>query len=449
VTELIHDLLFNGSGCHASWWEAVLIIPLIGEGIKCALGSVALNVFLWITEILVKLIVLIAILIALFRLWFQLIKTYLTFIIFVILGPLWIVLGLIPGRPMGFEKWLRIEFANLAVFPVVAFLLVFARVIKDAIPNAAAQTVFVPPLVGNQNLSTFSDLMAFGAILLAPTIPDLIRSQLKAKSQNNLGAAVAGTALAGAAAFSAPGKRIWENLNHRNPTTGEPEGALAVRKQQLWEKTPYFGKRAVAKKASLRQIHRGVDDDNNPVTMADHRRLMAKSVAAQNTENANGGRAARKSATRDAVRDTRSQTKVGRAINRAGDARTAATAPVRTAGTEARTRAQGFLGRAFSRVRGRASGTTGIPGTDGATGGTGTSPLPSYPRPPRVPRTSGTTPPAPHGGSTTGGATTAPVTPTKRKGLRAAYTRWRNNGRRKSRSNRGGRLGDPRDTDND
>src|SRR5258708_33078811 len=109
------------------------------------------------------------------------------------MGPIWIVLGLIPGRPMGFEKWLRIIFSNLAVCPLVAFLLVFARVIVDAVPagGGAQGTFFVPPLVGNPSLATFSDLMGFGAIMIAPSIPDLIKERMKATGQGKYGATIA------------------------------------------------------------------------------------------------------------------------------------------------------------------------------------------------------------------------------------------------------------------
>ena len=276
VTNTIHDLLFSNSGCHISFWDALFIVPALGDAVKCAVGGVALNVFLWLTELIVKIIILVAILVALFRLWFELIKTYLTFLIFVILGPLWIVLGLIPGRPMGFEKLIRIQFANLAVFVIVAYMIVFARVISDSVSNLNPQNVFIPPLVGNPNIASFKFLMSFGIILLLPTIPNLIKSQLKAKSQNNLGAAVGAMAGVGAAAVTAPGKKVWESLNRRNPTTGEPEGALAVRKQQLWEKTPYFGKRALAAKQARHQIY-GSGGGLNYAT--DFRRLQRENMA--------------------------------------------------------------------------------------------------------------------------------------------------------------------------
>ncbi|HWY79724.1 MAG TPA: hypothetical protein VNW29_05180 [Candidatus Sulfotelmatobacter sp.] len=257
VQQVVSDVLnLQGNGC------GFTLNPLTIAG--CIATSAFGKAMLWLDEQIISLVILIILLVSLFRLWFQLIKTYLTFIIFVILGPVWIVLGLIPGRPMGFEKWLRIIFTNLAIFPLVAFILVFARVIVDAVPKLDPQTVFIPPLVGNPNISTFASFMGLGAILIAPSIPDLIRERMKAKGQTNYGAIAAAGIGAGAAVATSPGKKIWEGLNRRNPTTGEPEGAMAVARQRLWQKTPYFGRRAIARKQILRESqHSGGGDLTN------------------------------------------------------------------------------------------------------------------------------------------------------------------------------------------
>jgi len=279
VQQVVHDLLFpNGRSCHFSWWDTINPIGLIGDTAKCVLQSGAISIFLWITEFLVKLIIIITILIALFRLWFQLIKCYLTFLIFVIMGPIWIVLGLIPGRPMGFEKWLRIVFANLAVFPLVAFILVFARVIVDAVPSGTGtpSTFFVPPLVGNPNLTTFADLMGFGAILIAPTIPDLIKERMKATGQAKYGASIAAGIGLGAAAATAPGRKVWDNLNRRNSQTGAPEGPLAVRRQLITEKLPIIGRQATIRKSAAHKYYANPEEGMAAATK------KAKDTYAQN-----------------------------------------------------------------------------------------------------------------------------------------------------------------------
>lgn len=203
---------------------------------------------LFITQLIVIAIIVIAILIALFRLWFELLKTYITILVFIIMGPIWIIFGLIPGRPLGFEKWLRIMFANLAAFPLVAFMLVFGRVMMDgATPNPDPGSVFIPPLIGNPNVTAFNTLMGLGAIMLAPTIPGTVKERMKAKGSGNYGKTIAAGLAIGASVGTAPGKKVWESLNHKNPTTGSPEGALAVWKHQQWKKSA-LGRRAIARK---------------------------------------------------------------------------------------------------------------------------------------------------------------------------------------------------------
>ena len=161
-----------------------------------------------------------------------------------ILGPIWIVLGLVPSNPppLGFEKWLRLIFANLAAFPLVAFILVFARVIVESVqadPTLPVQptSVFIPPLVGNPNANAFGVLFALGAILISPTIPGMIRERMKV-GQGKFGATIAAGLGVATGVAAAPATKMWKNLNRRNSTTGAPEGALAVWRHRAVGKVP-------------------------------------------------------------------------------------------------------------------------------------------------------------------------------------------------------------------
>ncbi len=211
-------------------------------GITTLFAGCLIHFGLWLTELIITLIILVTIFIALFRLWFELIKAYITFFIFVILGPIWIVLGLIPGRPLGFEKWFRLIFANLAAFPLVAFILVFARVVVESVQPVVETPVdptatFVPPLVGNPNATAFGVLLALGAILIAPTIPAMIRERMKV-GQGKFGATIAAGLGVATGVAAAPATKAWKNLNRRNSTTGAPEGALAVWRHRAVGRVP-------------------------------------------------------------------------------------------------------------------------------------------------------------------------------------------------------------------
>jgi hypothetical protein len=214
----------------------------------------------WITDWIVQLIVVVIILVALFRLWFELVKAYITFFIFVIMGPIWIVMGLIPGRPLGFERWLRLIFANLAAFPLVAFILVFARVLMDAVPASPdPRSVFIPPLVGNPSAAAFNALMALGAILIAPSIPGIIRQKMKA-GDGSLGKTIGAGAAAGFAAATNPAAKMWQRGTKRDQN-GNPIGAISVGWQNAKGKIPgvqrYRQYRAEGKQAAYNSMQGG------------------------------------------------------------------------------------------------------------------------------------------------------------------------------------------------
>ncbi len=221
----------------------------------------------WVTGLIVQLIIVVTILIALFRLWYELIKAYVMFFIFVIMGPIWIVMGLIPGRPLGFEKWFRLIFANLAAFPLAAFILVFARVLVDSVQIDAdkildPRSTFVPPLVGNPNVNAFGALMAFGAILIAPSIPATIREKMKVPT-SKLGAAAAAGIGAGVGAATAPATKAWKSMNRKNAQTGAPEGVLAGAWDRARKKIP-IARTIQARKAAQRQAYNNEQHGGGP-----------------------------------------------------------------------------------------------------------------------------------------------------------------------------------------
>jgi hypothetical protein len=240
------------------------------------LGGCISGFFLWITEQIVKLIIIVAIFVALFRLWFELLKTYLTLIIFIIFGPIYIVVGLIPAgskKILGFEKWIRIVFANLAAFPMVAFILVFGKVMVDAIPaSPSPQAIFIPPLIGNPNVDVFSTLLGFGAVMLAPTIPGMIRERMDAKGKTNYGAAIAGGIGVAAGAATGPGAKAWQHLNRRDSRTGEAVGAFAVAKQRVGHgalklATPVGGQRMLDRMQARRKYAAGIGGESYKDTL--------------------------------------------------------------------------------------------------------------------------------------------------------------------------------------
>jgi len=224
VEGIIKDLLGvnEGDGC----FKINHFGPIPTSLPKVNIGACMANFIGFLFRIAILLVILIVLLVALFRIWFTLLKAYVFILIYVITAPIWIVMGLLPGRPLGFEKWLRALFANVAVFPMTVLLLVLARVFMDVFKNADPTQSFVPPLVGNPNLKGFGAFLAFGVILMAPTFLNVLRDALKTPGTKH-GAAIAAGIAAGAAAPRALSGATWNRLTRKhNYQTGEEAGAF-------------------------------------------------------------------------------------------------------------------------------------------------------------------------------------------------------------------------------
>lgn len=183
--------------------------------IKLALFSI----LKYLIMIVAYLVVLIAILAALFRVWFSLLKSYIFLILEIMLAPFYILLGLIPGSSLSFKGWIRGIIAQLAVFPAVTFLLVLASILaKNSDLNTPGQGVFLPPLIGNPNIAdNLGALLAFGLILMAPDIGNMVREALKAPASKNTAGITAGIGLA-AGKVMGSGKDVTERISKRNDT---------------------------------------------------------------------------------------------------------------------------------------------------------------------------------------------------------------------------------------
>ncbi len=144
-------------------------------------------------SIILPLIIGVAILVSLFKLWFTLIKAYVIIIINIIIAPFWIFLGVFPGSKVNFESWLRQLIAYLLVFPATILLFIFAKLISISFAKNAGEVYFAPPLIGTfSGLETLSNLVAFGVILIGPILLDQLIIVMKAPTAGAISKAVIG-----------------------------------------------------------------------------------------------------------------------------------------------------------------------------------------------------------------------------------------------------------------
>ena len=199
--------------------------------------------------IILPLIIGIAILVSLFKLWFTLIKSYIIIIINIILAPFWIFLGVFPGSKVNFESWFRQLAAYLLVFPATILLFIFAKLISVSFAQHTGSVYFAPPLIGSfGGIEAMSNIVAFGVILIGPILLDQLIIVLKAPTAGAISKAVQGgfmegsnrtrkyvvspaNKLVGGALFGDRKNIHSDTLFHKaaDPAKGQVEGRLGAR----------------------------------------------------------------------------------------------------------------------------------------------------------------------------------------------------------------------------
>lgn len=224
---------------------------IFGEGVKfsdCFAKATGLSpgLFLgaalgWLGKITAVIIILCVVVWNLIRIWFQITRAYVMVILYAISGPLWIILGLLPSKPLGFEKWFRRIFANLVIFPATALLITLAGIMMNAfnqieiapVPGTAgpgSPNMFVPPLVGQPNMDYFGTLLAFGILLVTPGLLDIIRSSMSAVGKQGQMAvgSISSTMAQGSAYPRGVGRGAWSRTMGYNSRTGHAGIGLQV-----------------------------------------------------------------------------------------------------------------------------------------------------------------------------------------------------------------------------
>jgi hypothetical protein len=225
VKELIDQVGLTDALCPTS--IGGFIVTVFTLGVPCIIAGL----IQYIAAFLLWIVIVIIVLKTLFQVWFTLLKAYTYIILYTIAAPFFIVMGLMPGqnKTLGFEKWLRSMVANLAVFPLTAFMFVLGRLFLDlfsaqtgpagTLPTqtgAAGGTIFITPLIGQPNISGFLGvLIAFGLLLMTPTLLVQLQEALKVPGNKYGGAAIGGLIAAGAAApkalYQNQWKRAWQH----------------------------------------------------------------------------------------------------------------------------------------------------------------------------------------------------------------------------------------------
>ncbi|RJQ27423.1 hypothetical protein C4577_01160 [Candidatus Parcubacteria bacterium] len=175
----------------------------------------------WLIPYLITfLIVFVAILWALFRLWFQLLKSYVFILMDVIFAPFWIGAGLIPGVSTGFGSWIRDLLAHLSAFPTAIIMFMLGKAFMEVFA-VKHQDPFLPPLIGNPgDPALFANIVGLGIILLTPEVVNMTRDAFKSPEMKYpaiIGKAIGVGQGASSAFTGGVGKQFWRTDNMGNP----------------------------------------------------------------------------------------------------------------------------------------------------------------------------------------------------------------------------------------
>ncbi len=153
----------------------------IGAAMAAGFFAFAPQILNAIGFLLTGLILAIAIMWSLFRLWLQLLQAYVFLLLDIIFSPFWIMAGVFPGSPLNFGAWLRDMAAYSSVFPVTIGLFLMGRVLINSFASANPETTFVPPMIANPSTTNgIGALVGLGLILLAPQVVNIMRDTFKA-----------------------------------------------------------------------------------------------------------------------------------------------------------------------------------------------------------------------------------------------------------------------------
>jgi len=188
---LLSGILFAIIGSFFTITTATGALPV--AGVMATFGAIG--------GVIILIILFILILVSLFGFFFGLIKAYVNVIFKIVLAPLEIGLGAIPGMKLGFSSWANNLFANLMVFPICLLFLVLANII---IEKTSGGNLWAPTMVKYNVIGTIVSAagisggiipaaVGFTTILLLKQLPALIPQVIFAIKPSGLEQAIGQT----------------------------------------------------------------------------------------------------------------------------------------------------------------------------------------------------------------------------------------------------------------
>lgn len=130
------------------------------------------------------------------KVYITLVMTYIKILMEVILGPLYILLGSLPGRTSKITGWIRRIVSHVLVFPVIYFLLNFAAYLaqNDDVRPALSQAInfFGGGGVGNTSIIQLKGVFVIALYFIAAGAPAIVTELVGAEESRGIGGAMEG-----------------------------------------------------------------------------------------------------------------------------------------------------------------------------------------------------------------------------------------------------------------
>jgi hypothetical protein len=172
------------------------ITNIIGNGLGGAVGGV-------LAGVLMPLVISIITAIWLIKLYFGMLKAYITILFAVILAPLRIGLGAMPGSKGGFSEWFWDLLSNVAIFPVTTLFLVILNMIIAQFYQVGINMWAPGQLFTDEQAGTWmlAGMVGLGGLAMLSKLPDLVPQAIFQLKPSPFGSAI-GENVGGAAAMA-------------------------------------------------------------------------------------------------------------------------------------------------------------------------------------------------------------------------------------------------------
>lgn len=149
----------------------------------------------WLSSLSAVVIIGLAILIGVFKIFFELLKSYIAIILQVVFAPIILMVGAIPGKNT-FLSWIKNLVGNLIMWPLLLTCLLVNRMLTTGQYTESETQIggFMPPfLIGTGQSAVFPALVAIGILLVIPEI--MKEAKKKLGVEDGIMGSLAGSAL--------------------------------------------------------------------------------------------------------------------------------------------------------------------------------------------------------------------------------------------------------------